>query len=239
MSVIQLPSQSQMRNQNENHKAASPQLHFLQKTPSNSFIFLMSCIILDPLPRLLSVGNDSKGRKKFSSVFKLHRSSFLLMCAVGKRCGGKEFHLKEAITLTRRKKFKFTNGLHGVPLLYEQLCSGNVDVHPQCLLLLIKCVWRPGVLAENKRREHFHIQPKWKDSCKLPHFQSVQLKKPKVTIISKTHSYIWFCPLQNKCMVLIYCTWQGIKWMHSVQGCGLSSISRNLKISRSSLQVLS
>lgn len=72
MSVIQLPSESQMRNQNENHKAASPQLHF-QETLSNSFIFLMPRIILDPILRLLLVGNDSKGRKKkpvrFSNYF--------------------------------------------------------------------------------------------------------------------------------------------------------------------------
>lgn len=152
MSVIQLPSQSQMRNQNENHKTASPQLRFLQETLSNSFIFLISCIILDSILRLLLAGNDSKGKKKkISSVFKLLCSSFLLMCAVGKRCGVKGFHLKEPVTLTREKKLRFTNGLHRVPLLNQQLCSGNVYVHPQCLLLLIQCIWRPGVLAENKR----------------------------------------------------------------------------------------
>lgn len=153
MSGIQLPSQSQMRNQYENHKTASRQLHFLQETLSNSFIFLMSCIILEPIQRLLLLGNDSNGRKKKQPclVFKLLYSSFILMCAAVKRCGVKEFHLKEPVTLTRVKKLRFTNGLHGVPLLYQQLCSGNVYVHPQCLLLLIKCVWCPGVLAENKR----------------------------------------------------------------------------------------
>lgn len=64
MPVIQLPSQRQMRDQYENHKTASPQLHFPQETLSNSFIFLMSCIILDPILRLLLLGNDSKGSRK-------------------------------------------------------------------------------------------------------------------------------------------------------------------------------
>lgn len=73
MSVIQLPRQSQMRNQNENHKTASPQLYFLQETLSNSFIFLMPCIILDPILRLLLVEMTQRGGKinpvQFSNYF--------------------------------------------------------------------------------------------------------------------------------------------------------------------------
>jgi len=64
MPVIQLYSQSQKRNQNENHKTASLHLHFLQVALSTSFIFLMSCIIINTVLRLLEVENDSKGRKK-------------------------------------------------------------------------------------------------------------------------------------------------------------------------------
>lgn len=41
-----------------------------------------------------------------------------------------------------------TDCLHGVPLLDQELRSGNVDVHPQRLLLLVHRVWSPGVLAE-------------------------------------------------------------------------------------------
>lgn len=105
MSVIQLPRQSQMRNQNENHKTASPQFHFLQETLSNSFIFLMPCIILDPIPRLLLVGNDSKGREnKLSSVFKWLCSSFLLICAVGKRMWRKGIPPKRTCYINQGEK---------------------------------------------------------------------------------------------------------------------------------------
>lgn len=41
-----------------------------------------------------------------------------------------------------------TDCLHGVPLLDEELRSGNVNVHPERLLLLVHSVRRPGVLAE-------------------------------------------------------------------------------------------
>lgn len=43
-----------------------------------------------------------------------------------------------------------TDCLHGVPLLDQELRSGNVDVHPQRLLLLVHRVWSPGVLAETR-----------------------------------------------------------------------------------------
>ena len=69
MPVIQLPSQSQKRNQNENHKTASLHLHFLQAALPTTFIFLMSCIILNTVLRLLKVENYSKGRKKKSVQF--------------------------------------------------------------------------------------------------------------------------------------------------------------------------
>ena len=42
----------------------------------------------------------------------------------------------------------FTDCLHGVPLFDEELGSGDVDVHSQCLLLLVHGVWRPRVLTE-------------------------------------------------------------------------------------------
>lgn len=50
--------------------------------------------------------------------------------------------------LSRIKRASLTNGLHGVPLLNEQLSSGDVDVHPQGLLLLVDCVGCTSVFTE-------------------------------------------------------------------------------------------
>lgn len=48
-----------------------------------------------------------------------------------------------------------TDCLHGVPLLDEELGSGNVDVHPQRLLLLVHRVRSPRVLTEEVKQRKF------------------------------------------------------------------------------------
>lgn len=70
-------------------------------------------------------------------------------------------HLREGQTRSAAADFSgqpaeilaATDGLHGVPLLDEELRSGDVDVHPQGLLLLVHRVWGAGVFTgEVKKR---------------------------------------------------------------------------------------
>lgn len=149
---------------------------------STSFIFWMSCIILNTVLRLLWVENDLRGEKKNSSVFKygkLFCSPFFLMCAVGKRYEVKKIHLKCVLhLLVKTSQLEFTNGFHCVSFLNQKLCSGNVYVHPQCLLLLVKSIWSPCVLAKKERKVStltFNIKEK----------------------ILETSSF-WICPAQTK-----------------------------------------
>lgn len=145
MSVIQLPSQSQMRNQNENHKTASPQLRFLQETLSNSFIFLISCIILDSILRLLLAGNDSKGRKKISSVFKLLCSSFDVCSR--EKVWSKGIPSKRACYINQGKKAQVYQWSPWCPspqsaaVLWECLCASSVfaAAYSVCLTSWCSC----------------------------------------------------------------------------------------------------
>lgn len=50
-----------------------------------------------------------------------------------------------------QKGVGLTNGLHGVPLLYEQLGSGDVDVHAQRLLLFVDWFSWTRVLTEEHK----------------------------------------------------------------------------------------
>ena len=52
-----------------------------------------------------------------------------------------------------------TDGLHGVSLLDEQLSSGDVDVHPQRLLLLVHRVRGPRILTG--RQVWTHLKQVW------------------------------------------------------------------------------
>lgn len=45
-----------------------------------------------------------------------------------------------------------TNSLHGVSLLDEKLGSGDVDVHSECLLLLVNWLGWPCVFAGKHRK---------------------------------------------------------------------------------------